>query len=93
MICEPRPRARRPRRTAHAAAATSAPAPAPSVVSAFRRADNTICHGRCGQPMSLQGIRGLLEADFYCYACLAHVTLPLVVLDGLPVTAPVVASR
>ncbi|MBI3635337.1 MAG: hypothetical protein HY216_03825 [Candidatus Rokubacteria bacterium] len=62
--------------------------PATPPVAAFRRDDNTVCHGRCGRPLSLQGVRGLLEADFYCYACLAHVTLPLVVLDSLPVARP-----
>jgi len=52
----------------------------PRISSVFRRDDDTVCHGRCRQPLTLQGIRGLLEADFYCYTCLAHVTVPLSVL-------------
>ena len=52
----------------------------PRIASVFRRDDDTVCHGRCRQPLTLQGIRGLLEADFYCYTCLAHVTVPLSVL-------------
>ncbi len=62
-----------------------APSPAPPVVVAFRRADDTVCHGRCGKPLSLQGVRGLIEADFYCYSCLTHVTLPLGVLQAMPI--------
>ena len=54
--------------------------PEPRVASVFRRDDDTVCHGRCRRPLTLQGIRGLLEADFYCYTCLAHVTVPLMVL-------------
>ncbi|OLC14481.1 MAG: hypothetical protein AUH29_10215 [Candidatus Rokubacteria bacterium 13_1_40CM_69_27] len=61
--------------------------PSPRIVSVFRRPDNTVCHARCGRPLSLQGVRALLEADFYCYACLAHVTIPLLVLDTMPVVA------
>jgi hypothetical protein len=54
--------------------------PAPRVASVFRRDDDFLCHGRCRQPLTLQGIRGLLEADFYCTTCVAHVTVPLTVL-------------
>ncbi len=59
--------------------------PAPRVVAVFRRADGTVCHTRCGRSLALQGLRGDQEADFYCYACLAHVTLPVAVLADLPV--------
>lgn len=85
MVCAG-PRARRTRRPRRHAAPS--PASVPLAVTAFRRDDNTVCHGRCGRPLSLQGVRGLLEADFYCYACLAHVTLPLVVLGSLPLGRP-----
>ncbi|HEV8639548.1 MAG TPA: hypothetical protein VGV13_00435 [Methylomirabilota bacterium] len=61
--------------------------PAPRIVSVFRRPDDTVCHARCGRPLSLQGVRALLEADFYCYVCLTHVTIPLSVLDTMPVVA------
>ncbi len=62
--------------------------PDPGIVAAFRGEDGSICHGRCGQPLSLQGVRAMLEADFYCYPCLVHVTLPLFVIDGLPRATP-----
>lgn len=55
----------------------------PRVVSVYRRGD-VVCHARCGRPLTLHGVRGLIEADFYCYVCLSHVTLPLVVLDSVP---------
>jgi hypothetical protein len=61
---------------------------APKVVAVFRRADDTMCHTRCGRPLAFHGVRGLLEADFYCYACLTHVTIPLPVLDTVPVESP-----
>jgi hypothetical protein len=54
-------------------------------MAVHRRADDTVCHSRCGRPLTLHGVRGLLEADFYCYGCLAHVTIPLTVLPTLPV--------
>ncbi|MGH7324653.1 MAG: hypothetical protein ACREJ9_08400 [Candidatus Rokuibacteriota bacterium] len=56
----------------------------PRMVAVFRRPDDTICHTRCGRALTLQGVRAMLEADFYCYACLTHVTLPLAVLDAIP---------
>ena len=46
----------------------------PRVVSVFRRHDDTICHGRCERPLVLKGVRAMLEADFYCFTCLIHVT-------------------
>jgi hypothetical protein len=58
--------------------------PPPRMVSVYRRGDS-VCHARCGRPLALHGVRGLIEADFYCYSCLSHVTLPLVVLDAVPV--------
>lgn len=59
----------------------------PRMVAVFRRPDDTICHGRCGRPLALQGVRAMLEVDFYCYTCLTHVTLPLAVLDAIPLEA------
>ena len=58
--------------------------PPPRMVAVYRRGD-TVCHARCGRPLALQGVRGLIEADFYCYSCLTHVTLPIAVLDSVPV--------
>ena len=57
----------------------------PRVVAVFRLVDDTVCHTRCGRPLAFHGVRALIEADFYCYACLAHVTIPVAVLDTLPV--------
>ena len=73
--------------------ATIAPAPstspAPTVVAAFRRPDDTVYHGRCRKPLSFQGVRGLIEADFYCLSCLTHVTIPIGVLQTIPVGSAV----
>lgn len=60
------------------------PEASPRMVAVYRRADDTICHSRCDRPLSFQGVRAALEADFYCYTCLTHVTLPLAVLDTVP---------
>src|SRR5437879_12003553 len=61
-----------------------ATAPVPPVVTAFRRPDDTLCHGRCGKPLSFQGVRGLIEADFYCLVGLVHVAIPLGVGQVIP---------
>jgi hypothetical protein len=66
---------------------TERPDPSPRVVAVFRRSDDTICHSRCGRQLALQGVRGLMEADFYCYTCLTHVSLPVSLLEELPITA------
>jgi hypothetical protein len=79
-------RAKRPRRPRTDHAPRPAPS-APPVVAVVRRPDDTLCHARCGQPLAFQGVRALLEADFYCYRCLTHVSMPLAALDALPVTA------
>lgn len=55
------------------------------MVTVFRREDDSVYHQRCKRPLSFQGIRALLEADFYCLACMAHVTIPLPALDRIPV--------
>ena len=81
----PKRQLRRPRPVTIAPVAPTSPAP--MIVTAFRRPDDTVCHGRCGKPLSLQGVRGLIEADFYCYACLTHVTIPLGVLQTIPVSS------
>jgi len=82
-------RSKRQVRRPRAVTITPAPAtaPPPPVVAAFRRPDDTVCHGRCGKPLSFQGVRGLIEADFYCLACLTHVTIPVGVLRTIPVGA------
>lgn len=59
----------------------------PRVVAVFRLVDDTLCHTRCGRPLAFHGVRGLIEADFYCYTCLTHVTIPVAVLHTLPVAA------
>lgn len=69
------------------------PVSAPRIVAAFKRPDDTLCHGRCGRPLTFQGVRGLLEADFYCCTCLIHVTLPLAILDALPVASEPLAHE
>lgn len=61
------------------------PEASPRIVAVFRRPDDTICHARCGRQLAWQGVRVLLEADFYCYTCLTHVSLPVSVLEELPV--------
>jgi len=81
----PKRRIRRPRPLMSVTPVASEPTTPPVSVAAFRRPDDTVCHGRCGRPLSLQGVRGLLEADFYCYVCLSHVTIPLGVLRAMPV--------
>jgi hypothetical protein len=63
---------------------TERPEASPRIVAVFRRPDDTLCHARCGRPLALQGVRGLIEADFYCYTCLAHVSLPVAVLEAVP---------
>lgn len=86
MICDANERTKRqPRRTRRAGPVAADIEPRPRLMAVFRRADDTVCHARCGRPLSLQGIRGLLEADFYCLSCLTHVSLPVAVLDTLPI--------
>lgn len=82
-------RAKRHRTPAQVRPLPTRRAPSPRIVAVFRRPDQTICHARCGRSLSLQGVRGLIEADFYCYSCLAHVTIPLIVLDSMPVVPAV----
>ncbi len=88
MICDSKERTKRqPRRSRDPEPTMETAPPRPRLFAVFRRADQTVCHARCGRPLSLQGVRGLLEADFYCLGCLTHVSLPLAVLDGLPVVS------
>lgn len=88
MICDANERTKRqPRQPRHAEPAASDPEPRPRIMTVFRRADDTVCHARCGRPLSLQGVRGLLEADFYCLSCLMHVSLPVAGLDTLPMAS------
>ncbi|MGH7389294.1 MAG: hypothetical protein ACREM3_07520 [Candidatus Rokuibacteriota bacterium] len=75
---------RRSRSSAAPGCHDAAAGPPPRMVAVYRRGD-AVCHARCGRPLALQGVRGLIEADFYCYTCLTHVTIPLVVLDAVPV--------
>lgn len=56
---------------------------APRVTSVYRT-DEALHHARCGRELSFLGLRGGQEADFYCTTCLAHVTLPLTMLEDVP---------
>lgn len=49
----------------------------------FRDGEGQVHHERCGVPLAFCGVRGRQEADFYCLTCMASVTVPLVVLEGL----------
>ena len=77
----------RPRAEVHAE--PEAPASTRPNVAAFRRAPDGVYHLRCGRRLDFQGVRGHLEADFYCYGCFVHVTIPLPVLDTIPVVSEV----
>jgi hypothetical protein len=81
-------RTRRNRNDVAAITPIERPEESPRVVTVFRRPDGTICHARCARQLVLQGLRGLVEADFYCYTCLTHVSLPVSVLEELPLERP-----
>lgn len=83
MTCTPRRRTRSRHHDPLAEGEADRPTVAPRVVTVYRDDDDMVCHGRCRRPLSLHGIRGLLEADFYCYTCLSHVTIPLTVLRNV----------
>jgi hypothetical protein len=85
MSLRPSTRTRQNRNEVPVTPPSDKPEESPRVVAVFRRPDDTICHDRCGRQLALQGVRGLVEADFYCYTCLAHVSLPVSVLDELPI--------
>ena len=63
----------------------------PPVSTVFRTIDGEMRHARCGHPIEFVGTRGGLEIDFYCRACLQHVTLSASALNRL-VVAPGVPS-
>jgi hypothetical protein len=46
--------------------------------------DGTIYHARCGQPAEYLRTRGGLELDFYCLACVEHITLAINALPQVP---------
>jgi hypothetical protein len=50
----------------------------------FRTSEGRIGHTRCGQPLDFHGCRAGIELDFYCAACVEHVTLPECVLSRIP---------
>ncbi len=60
------------------------PAIAPPVTAVYVGSDGTIYHARCGQPVEYLRTRGGLELDFYCLACVEHVTLALNALPRVP---------
>jgi hypothetical protein len=55
------------------------------VSTVFRGENGMLHHARCGGVLSLQGSRGGIELDFYCFACPAHVTIPQIALARIPV--------
>ena len=55
------------------------------IVTVYRALDGGIHHARCGQRIVPRGQRAKLEMDFYCMACTESVTLPLCVLERIPV--------
>jgi hypothetical protein len=57
----------------------------PPVSTVFRGANGMFHHARCGGVLNLQGSRGGIELDFYCFTCPAHVTIPDVALARIPV--------
>jgi hypothetical protein len=65
------------------------------IVTVYRALDD-IYHARCGQRIALQGRRGSvgpeMELDFYCFACAESVTLPLCVLERIPVANEAAAA-
>ena len=65
------------------------------IVTVYRALDD-IHHTRCGQRIALQGRRGSegpeMELDFYCFACAESVTLPLCVLERIPVANEAAAA-
>jgi hypothetical protein len=57
----------------------------PPISTVFRGENGMLHHTRCGGVLNLQGSRGGIELDFYCFACPAHVTIPDVALARIPV--------
>ena len=62
----------------------SASPEAPQVSTVFRGENGMLHHARCGGVLSLQGSRGGIELDFYCFTCPAHVTIPEIALARIP---------
>jgi hypothetical protein len=56
-----------------------------------RTPDGDMQHTRCGTVLTFRGARQAMEVDFYCGACLEHVTLTLSALarvaEALPAPA------
>jgi hypothetical protein len=55
--------------------------------------DGTLHHTRCRQSLSFRGVRGELEADFFCLSCHEHVTVPAYAVSGIPVEDVTEAER
>jgi hypothetical protein len=57
----------------------------PPIVTLFRQGNGDIHHSRCGSRISFHGARGGgVEFDFYCVACPAHITIPRVAFERIP---------
>ncbi|HET8578347.1 MAG TPA: hypothetical protein VFO18_14725 [Methylomirabilota bacterium] len=69
------------RRSVHS---SDAQAPPPPVRTVYIGSDGTIYHARCGQPTEYLRTRGRLELDFYCLACVEHITLAINALTQVP---------
>jgi len=55
------------------------------IVTVYMALDGGLHHSRCGRRLLLHGQRARLELDFYCLACAESVTIPLCVLERIPV--------
>ena len=64
---------------------SAGPREIPRIVTVFRGNDGVLRHARCTNPLVFHGTRGEIEVDFYCVHCVAHVTLPLGVLNRIPI--------
>jgi hypothetical protein len=56
-----------------------------AIVTVYMAMDGGLHHARCSQRLSLHGQRAKLELDFYCLTCAESVTIPLCVLERIPV--------
>jgi len=52
----------------------------------FMGSDGAICHTACWRPLEYVGVRGGLDVDFYCPGCVAHLSLPMRWIPGIPMS-------
>ena len=55
-----------------------------TAMGVFMGSDGAICHTTCWRPLEYHGVRGGLEVDFYCPGCVAHLSLPMRRVPGIP---------